>query len=102
MGNKNLCEFPAAPSGVSFAWVCGESNARDPAGSAIQRSGRPAEAEHAGHGLGFSSEGRLHTGMTIRLRPGPGRRRYLWITVVYNITYSVALNALVLFYLGTY
>ena len=29
-------------------------------------------------------------------------RRYLWITVVYNITYSVALYALVLFYLGTH
>ncbi|KAK9846283.1 hypothetical protein WJX81_000927 [Elliptochloris bilobata] len=27
---------------------------------------------------------------------------YLWITVVYNITYSIALYALVLFYLGTH
>ena len=39
------------------------------------RSGRPAEAGHA-------------------------RRWYLWITVVYNSTYSVALYALVLFHLG--
>ncbi len=31
-----------------------------------------------------------------------GARRYLWITVVYNVTYSIALYALVLFYLGTH
>ena len=30
------------------------------------------------------------------------RRRYLWITIVYNITYSVALFALLMFYLGTH
>lgn len=28
--------------------------------------------------------------------------RYLWITVFYNITYSMALYALLLFYLGTH
>ena len=28
--------------------------------------------------------------------------RYLWITIVYNITYSVALFALLMFYLGTH
>ena len=28
--------------------------------------------------------------------------RYLWITVVYNITYTVALYALLLFYMGAH
>ena len=28
--------------------------------------------------------------------------RYLWITIVYNITYTVALYALLLFYLGAH
>ena len=30
------------------------------------------------------------------------RCRYLWITIVYNITYTVALYALLLFYLGAH
>ena len=29
-------------------------------------------------------------------------RRYLWITIIYNITYTVALYALLLFYMGTH
>ena len=29
-------------------------------------------------------------------------RRYLWITIIYNITYTMALYALVLFYMGTH
>lgn len=29
-------------------------------------------------------------------------RRYLWITIIYNVTYSIALYALVLFYMGTH
>ena len=28
--------------------------------------------------------------------------RYLWVTIIYNVTYSVALYALVLFYMGTH
>lgn len=28
--------------------------------------------------------------------------RYLWITIIYNITYTLALYALVLFYMGTH
>ena len=28
--------------------------------------------------------------------------RYLWITIIYNITYTVALYALLLFYMGTH
>lgn len=28
--------------------------------------------------------------------------RYLWITIIYNVTYTMALYALVLFYMGTH
>ena len=29
-------------------------------------------------------------------------RRYLWITIIYNLTYTTALYALLLFYMGTH
>lgn len=36
------------------------------------------------------------------LRPGACLCRYLWITIVYNLTYTTALYALLLFYMGTH
>ena len=33
---------------------------------------------------------------------GPDPCRYLWITILYNVTYTCALYALLLFYMGTH
>lgn len=78
-----------------------EGLAADSAGAASSKH-LADQAEHAAHSLCARSYTHKLQCLVQLLQHQLALCRYLWITIVYNITYTVALYALLLFYMGAH